>query len=461
MKPPVRGIRSLQLESLESRTLLAGGALGFSADFELAKEALSGDGPFEASFSLNFGNTLLVLSGQSGDALTIDLDRLPSFVTNLRISSFSTVTFVGTDRVDNLVASNVDALSAPNLSITKSLHLNDVGSVELASAGTIALLKGSNTTLSVRSLDDTMIISDLQSLTIDSESRSLFVLGLNSDQSLYLKYRPDTVSLAGLAANSVHLVDDLVAPDPGATGGGTTPTPAPVPDPVEVITVPLDERTRAFIAELRQLLHGSSPDSQQLLFEFMAGADRASGRLLAAPAGPGFAPVPLSMPPDWEVLARTVGDAQGLTDDNRGLRTFETATLFAADRTLDSFTDQPIGLPAAELPAGFVSAVTLDIDATWPVALAPNQSRDSASPFTPRSSGESRAEEIKFEDTVRAFGSFLVERVAAEYSAGQQSFILLVDPRPSRPAGTNPTSALDLFSRGSRTSLSSLQQVMG
>lgn len=459
--------RSLQLEPLETRTLLAGAAPEFAADFELAASALSGTGAYEASFSINFGNSQLVLSGQESDSLTIDLDRLPAFVTNLRISSFSTVTFTGTDRVDNVVVTDVDSLSAPNLSVTKSLHLNDVGSVDFASAGALAVLKGSSTEFSVKSLSETIVISDLQStLTINSQSQALFVVALNSDQTLNLKYRPESVTLAGLPPSSVHFIDDSAGPGNGQTDDGSsdnsTSGPPPEPDPVEVITVPLDERTRAFIEELRALLHTSPAGSRQLVFDFMAQATLTSSQVEGPPPVQGPAPLWDSMPIDWDLLARSLGashDIQGDVGESRML-----ADVSTAGRTPipDRIEDVQLDTGPAGLPAAYFSPLRMQIDATWPVAVAPSESPDDAGSLPGDAVGEYAPVEIRLEDRIRAFGSFLAERVSAEYSAGGQSFILLVDPKPSRPSGTGatPTSALDLFARENRTTLSSLQQAM-
>ncbi len=494
MKAPARPSRSLQLESLESRTLLAGpGSPGFAGDFNLAVQSLSGTGAYDASFSVNFGNSQLVLTGETGSALTVNLDQLPAFVTNLRISSFASVTFLGTDHVANLVVMDVGAINGPNLSVSKSLHLSNVGSVDLASAGTMAVLKGSNTELSVDSLAGTMIYSDLQSLTIDSQSTSLVVVGLNSEQQIYLKYRPDSISVAGLTSASVHRVDDIVIPvdppaggstggstggetsgggsstgggtdggtivpppDGGTSGGDTSEPPTPTEDPINVITVPLDEQTRAFLAELRHLLRSSDADGQQLVFDFIARNSLGSGDPVAALAGNEFAPLSGLLSAELDRLAQGTGNAD--TGEIRSLNPAHDAA--AALPVSDRFAGGSEEMAGSDLPAGLFPAGPMEIDATWPVAVLPAPTRD-LHPATTNPVDEDRPVEIAIEDSVRAFGSFLAERVSAEYSAGEQSLVLLVDPRPSRPAGTNPTSALDQFARGNRTSLSSLQNVMG
>ena len=471
MNAPRRASRNLTLESLESRTLLAADPFGLLADFDLTVRALTSSGQFDASFSTNFGNAQLVLNGHGVEVLTIDLDRLPSFVTNLKISSFATVNFVGTDRVDNLIVSDVGAIVGSNLSVTKSLHVINVGSVVLASAGAIAVLKGTDTSLSVRSLGETMILSDLQKLTLDSESTSLFVIGLNSDQILNLKYRPETISLAGLPSSSVHLVDKLAAlPAPempsgpvnaGSTGSGTIVDPAPTPalDPVLVITLPLNERTRAFIAELRDVLRSSSKDSQQLVFEFMA-QDAPNFSLQAATTGK-TALLPAA-PRELEAFARGLS-ALPVTGE-ASASDFDPMTFGApqdSNRDQHHFTDRPIDFGGMDLPIFAPASRPIEIDATWPIALSPLAARDNGTGMAPNLRRDTESEKVKIQDTFLAFGSYLVDRVSAELSPGEQSLFLLVDPKPARGSGTNPTTALEQFARGSRTSLSNLRQVMG
>jgi len=469
MNAPRRANRNLILESLESRTLLAADPFGLLADFDLTVQSLTSSGQFDASFSTNFGNTQLVLNGHGIEVLTIDLDRLPSFVTNLKISSFATVNFVGTDRVDNLVASDVGAVIGSNLSVTKSLHVNNVGSVDLASAGAMAVLKGTATSLSVRSLGETMILSDLQTLTLDSESPSLFVVGLNSEQILNLKYRPETISLAGLPSSSVHLVDKVALPAPetpsgpvdaGSTGNGPIVDPAPTQplDPVVVITLPLDERTRAFIAELRDVLRSSGKDSQQLVFEFMA-HHTPNLSLQAAIAGK-----TALLPASRELEAFAHGLSALPMAGEAGPSDYASVEFGAPEdpnRDRHHFTDRPIDLGGVDLPGGAPASRPIEIDATWPVALSPLAARDAGTRMAPSLRRDTESEQLKIEDTVRAFGNYIVDRVSAEFSPGEQSLILLVDPKPARGSGTNPTTALEQFARGSQTSLSNLRHVMG
>ncbi len=459
MKPLFRQPRSLQLEYLETRTLLAA---DLAADFELAAKALTGSGPFDASFSINFGNTQLVLTGHGTETLSVDLDRLPAFVTNLRISSFSSVTFSGTDHVDSLVVSDVTKFSAPDLSVTKSLHVNNVASVDLASAGVIAVLNGTDTSLSVGSLESTMIISDLHTLTLDSQTRELYVIGLNSEQTLNLKYRPETISLAGLTSASVHMVDDLASPPPSSnptepvasTGNHSGSSPVPAEKPVTIITLPLDERTRHFLAELRDVVHGTGKDSEQIVSEFMAhngltaiGAGPTPPKLVGTPAE--------ALRPDVENLIRAAGIVGGLSSPSEAPKADANPT----------GNDRPLHAPelGIQTPGNFrgwssVSAPALDIDATWPLAMPGHANSESARPFLPPRK-EVEPVELKLEDSVRAFGNYVVERVSAEFSPGEQSLILLVDPKPTRAAGFNPTSALEAFARGGSHIVSNLGKV--
>jgi hypothetical protein len=465
MKAP-RQLRYLQLESLESRTLLAA---DLAADFDLASKALTGTGPFDASFSINFGNSQLVLSGHGTEALSVDLDRLPAFITNLKISSFSAVTFTGTDHVDTLIVSDVGKFSAPDLSVTRSLHVSNVASVDLASAGVIAVLNGTSTSLSVRSLDSTMIITDLsRSLTVNSESKSLYVVGLNSEQSLNLKYRPETVSIAGLTQASVHMVDDLVLPppvesssgsthtDPGTgTGTGTT-TPAPIEKPVNIITLPLDERTRQFLAELRDVVRAAGKDPEHLVSEFVA-----HGLTPAVNVTP--APKPIGTPTDalraeFAAIARLTGEIVASSTSGGNFRT-EAAGTTGSDRRVPE-------LGNAEIFSRILSAPTpgkieiLNVDATWPVALPIHPANETNAPLLPVVK-DSERDELKIADSVRAFGSYIVDRFTAEFSPGEQSLILLVDPKPAPAGSSNPASAIEAFARGTRKIVANLRSVHG
>lgn len=459
MKALSRQNRSLQLEYLETRTLLAA---DLAADFELAAKALSGSGAFDASFSINFGNSQLVLTGHGTDTLSVDLDRLPAFVTNLKISSFSSVTFTGTDHVDTLMVSDVAKFSAPDLSVTKSLHVNNVASVDLASAGVIAVLKGTDTNFSVRSLESTMIISDLHALTLDSQTRALYVIGLNSDQALNLKYRPETISLAGLTSASVHMVDDLALPPPSSnpteavppTGSSTGTSPVPTEKPVTIITLPLDERTRHFLAELRHMVQGTGKDSEQIVSEFMAHNGRPA--INTSPTPPKLVGTPAeALRPDLESLIRATGI---VGDQSSG------SAAPKADANLTT-NDRPFHAPelGIQVPGYFRGRSPLivpafDIDATWPLAMPAHANQESARPFLPPRK-DVEPVELKLEDSVRAFGNYVVERVSAEFSPGEQSLILLVDPKPTRASGSNPTSALEAFARGGSQIVSNLRNL--
>jgi hypothetical protein len=67
--------------------------------------------------------------------------------------------------------------------------------------------------------------------------------------------------------------------------------------------------------------------------------------------------------------------------------------------------------------------------------------------------------ELALADSVRAFGNYVVERLTAEFSPGQQSLVLLVDPQPSRPAGLARKSADDAIEPSATLAVGSLNQI--
>lgn len=450
MNAPPNVDRRLQLEALETRTLLAGADLyGLETDFYTAMLAVSGTGEFQASFSTSFGNHQLVLTGSDDANLTIDLNALPDFVTNLKISSFDSVNFVGKDKVDILVLNDVGTFKATDLSVTGSLHATNVDSLTLASAGSMVVLKGSATKLTVDSLNETIIVSDLKSLTLLSESKSISLISLNDKQDVYLKYYlPDLIAVTGLPESSIHVLlpgtDTPTPDDPTPTPDDPTPTPddGHTVDPGKLIIVsfPLDERTRAFLQELRAVLDASSGDADQIVSEYLAHRGQANSSvspLIADDAGRYAA----SFHSDVDVTA-WAGKMQLPLIAGLGLAGSDAQAIGTHPLGTDGqrFINESDLFPTQELPVPVNPATAMEVDVSWAGMITP-----AAVPYSDARQTKAEAsdavEEVSLADSVRALGNYLVERVTAEFSPGQQSIVLLVDPQPSRGFGNRKVTA--------------------
>lgn len=439
MSSPARTDRRLQLEALETRTLLAGDLFGLVADFNAASAALSGVGDYQASFNEVFGNRELVVTGTAEADLVIDLDRLPGFVTNLKISSFNEVTIIGTDRLNKLLLADIDVLNAPQLSITTGVYADNVGLIQLASAGNQLLLTGSATVLDVGSLNNTTIISDLSKLAIISKHESLFVISLNSAQKVYLTSEPEFVSVVGLASTAQIRLGGDFDESPGAEG----PSPGePSPggagtggDDVVVITVPADERIRAFIAELRALLTNPNSDRQQLIFEFIGNLPVDRPALNAASSTVTSELLRLELDRMESFHAQSIAPVLGdLSTDSSFVPTLGQHELGLAG-ILSTPAAEPAGfepvlemLPPAPLPGsidtGMVVAAIIRNFAETPVATDVLLQEASATDLLPSS------------EETRTLGEYIRERIAAEFTPGEQTAVLLVDPKPTRPSSS-------------------------
>ena len=110
MNTALPNVRRLQLEPLESRTLLAG------ADFDDAlaqvAPAIKGSGGFSVAFSERIGQSELFITGPHSGSLAINFDLLPAFITAVTVRNFDTVTFTGVDQLKKLVASDIKTLDA-------------------------------------------------------------------------------------------------------------------------------------------------------------------------------------------------------------------------------------------------------------------------------------------------------------------------------------------------------------
>jgi hypothetical protein len=223
--------------------------------------------------------------------------------------------------------------------------------------------------------------------------------------------------------------------------------------------IKLDQRTFAFIAEFRESLKTSSKDSQRVLLDFLSQSATEASTAAATMAKPGRTLVHAT-PRDLEVALQRAPIAAGAEWQGAiaSVAAGESAPLSAL--VFDYHTDQPIDLSAATLQLPVEPGPRIEIDATWPVAVVATQPSENPEPFTPLGLGQPEPVEPRLEDSIRAFTDYVVDRVTAEFSPGEQSLVLLVDPKPNRPGSVNHGSTLELFGSATRTSLAGLRQVM-
>jgi hypothetical protein len=474
MKPISAVPTRLALEALETRTLLAADLsdpFGLASDFNSAMQAVSGTGEVQGAFRTNFGNHKLVLTGTSSSSITIDLDKLPSFITNLEISSFANVKFTGTDRVENLILDGITTVSAAHLNVSQATFTHAVASFEIGSLGTNAVLSGGDMRLIAHSLDDTTIFSDLHSLTLSSESKTVqfIALGTAADQTLNLTYVPDVLAISGISKNSVHTVIPVLAshtigstaPVQGANHTlevigdasavvkttveiatdsviSVTPSPSPdspAPDRLVIVSLPIDESTRILLEQLHEILHSQRSDSGE--------------RVLALLKQSHSQPLTLTNPlvADQQTLSSAAEIPAAIRDGDllqaiaSGVLTpISGADLVAPNAMIDAPTFLLPPTDAATNQIGGVLTVpgVVDVDVKWTRYFAPVSA---SAGFAASSNLGDKAAAISVADGVRALGSYIVERFSAEFSPGQQSLVLLVDPQPSRAVNSSRKSS--------------------
>jgi len=468
---PTSGIPArLTLEALETRTLLAADLsdpFGLGSDFNTAMQAVSGTGEIHGAFLTNFGNHKLVLTGTTSSSITIDLDKLPSFITNLEISSFAGVKFTGADTVENLILDGITTVSAAHLNVSQATFTNNVGTFEIGSLGTNAVLAGGDMQLTAHYLDDTTIISDLHSLTLTSESKSVqfIALGTSADQTLNLTYVPEVLGISGISTNSVHTVIPVLAShtiasttpvdgtahtlevigDSSALAKTTVeitsitaPTPSSEPDRLVIVSLPLDDQTRALLAQLHDILQSQHEGSGDRVLAVL-NQSRIPALNLANP-----------VVADHDGSQNTAELPAAIIKDGSLLQAVANATLtpISGPSQIITGAHQMIDAPNFVLPStdaatnqiGGVLTVpgVVDVDVKWVPNFAPVQGSSEVAASSPISE---KAAALSVADGVRALGSYIVERFSAEFSPGQQSLVLLVDPQPSRAASNSRKSS--------------------
>lgn len=417
--------RKMRLEPLEARTLFA----GLEADFLLAKSAVTGVGDFLVEFNPRFGNQQLVLTGQPGADLVIDFDQLPAFITVVTISNFDQVEFKGTDTLQRLIATDIRALDGLGITLDTGLFSTNVQSIALAHAGDLAVLNGDATALTAASLSGTVVISDLDTLSLTSTTPDVFVISLNSDQVVKFTYEPAQISVVGLTDASKQILlpsSEDQAPPPGSV----------------VVEVPPSEQTNAFLARLRELLGTLRTDeNQQILFDFVQHEDGFLSGLVqvrSAPAGLLLAaetPSPLTaadlQPVDLATLspAGPAGGSRPLTLGDYELAGLRQVAAAEATDFNPSVFEQPL-LDAA--PDDLILAATAPVREAHAAAMSFEEVFGLLIAQIDRRPADLR--------------DVLLDRFQAELLPGEQTAFLLVDPKPQRASGLREReSAFDIF----------------
>jgi len=421
--------RLLRVEMLESRTLLAG--TGFESALAEVTPAVSGQGDFTFGFSERIGQTELFVTGSNTSSLTINFDLLPAYVTAVSVANFDAVTFTGSDHLSKLVVSDVKTFDADQIAMSSGglVYTYNVGAISLASGGLTFVMNGTSTKLDVANLDNTLILSDLQTLSITSQTPKLSIVSLNNAQTVKLLYAADTPSLSGFEKPAIILPEGEVANIDNGSNTGSNP----------VVTTPLDEQTSLLLARLREaLLSGNTASVFAVLDSFEVSANTLTNGTLgvaahiAAQAGHGTISVEAAEPPRAFASPAPAAPALPTLGD---LETTGQLLAPAAPALGDSLFETDHSAPPAELPEAHTLASSLSGDEAETVFAGP-LFRDQAQQIFLE----------KIHEESRALRDIVLDGIAAQITPGEQTAYLLVDPKPSRAnADRNRESSLDLY----------------
>lgn len=429
MKLPIQSNRLLRVEMLESRTLLAG--TGFEAALAEVTPAVSGQGDFTFGFSERIGQSELFVTGSNTSSLTINFDLLPAFVTAVSVANFETVTFTGNDQLSKLVVTDVKTFDADNIAMSGSglAYATNVGTLSLAAGGFQFVLGGTSTKLDVANLDNTLILSNLGTLSITSQTPKLSIVSLNSAQTLKLLYNADAPSLSGFEKQAIILPEGEVATVDNGSNTGTNP----------VVTTPLDEQTSLLLARLREALLSGNTASVFAVLDSLAGSANTLGTgtlgvaaHVAAQAGHGTISIETAEPP------KTFASSAPFASSMPTLGELETSGQLLAPAA-------PVLNDAATLadrPADFAEPADVQ---TLVSALDGEEAETVFAGALFRDQAQQLFME-KLHEESRALKDIVLDGIAAEITPGEQTAYLLVDPKPSRAnADRNRESSLDLY----------------
>jgi hypothetical protein len=213
-------------------------------------------------------------------------------------------------------------------------------------------------------------------------------------------------------------------------------TPTPGGDGLVIITRPLDEQMRLYLEQLSQLLHSTQQGADQQLLDLLNHGGPHAPQVDAAALAEAFeswnSPV---LPASKYGFAPVSAVTNGVSKPGLSSSQF-TAPSAELWPEFDSFSKTWTAPVTAPLPDGLGVENLPQIDVSWPVSLTPQEMPSSA-----RKSDGGDATTSTFVGSIQALGTYIVERVVAEFSPGQQSLVLLVDPQPSSRNSTTSKKA--------------------
>lgn len=210
----MRSVRkNLQIEFLESRVMLSG-VDGVSANAAIdvnPGSAVQSNG-VSLDVDLSALDSIFAVRGHGQGNITIDLSQLPASVVNLQISSFESVTLVGTHSLNYLLVKDTDRLEAGKVSIANGLFAYGVKQIRIDTAPAFILLQSSTNGDVNRTLlefshfaQDGVIYSGLQNLglsTTTAVGEFNIISAASPKQGIMLNFQPAHLNISGIDSPS-------------------------------------------------------------------------------------------------------------------------------------------------------------------------------------------------------------------------------------------------------------------
>lgn len=189
--------KPLSLEVLEARALFAADVVEGTSHYDEVMQALQSTGTINVSFDVTApaGVYRLLLVGSEETDITIDFDKLPSFVTSINVSKFDSITFSGKDSLANLVAKDVNSLVAPEIS-TVGFEAKNVDYIELKSVSGYASIEGNRVQTHISSFEAINLTLNVNSLLLDADTLPKQVTVLNANAVIAVPNVPETWALS-------------------------------------------------------------------------------------------------------------------------------------------------------------------------------------------------------------------------------------------------------------------------
>lgn len=147
------------------------GSSDTSTKWDGVLDALQSSSPIDASIDPNApaGVYRLMLVGDSYANVTINFDKLPSFVTSINVSKFDSIVFEGKDSLVNLIANDVNSIKAPEISVI-GFEATNVDYIELKSVAGYASIQGDKVETHVGNFDAINLTLNVNSLLLDTNT---------------------------------------------------------------------------------------------------------------------------------------------------------------------------------------------------------------------------------------------------------------------------------------------------